>query len=225
MARPDQLCIYCGRALAATVDHVPPRLLLAPPYPPNLITVPACKPCNQSFKADDEYTRFITNIDLRSAKHPDVVAKMPALIRSFQRPEAQRFRTSLLSRMVESTILGPDEKPLGHQIHVDQNRANATGARIVRGLTFAETGVPLRPNTTIKVAAKPGIVPSDPAILQFARLYTGCPDRRTRDVGQAFGYCALFYPHFSAWFLFLYGHFTWLATIDNKMGCGTSAAA
>jgi hypothetical protein len=45
-----------------------PKLLLAPPFPANLITVPACYDCNQSFQKDDEYTRFITGIDFRASK-------------------------------------------------------------------------------------------------------------------------------------------------------------
>ena len=48
-------------------DHIPPKLLLARPYPNNLPTVPACRRCNASFQADDEYTRFVISIDVRTA--------------------------------------------------------------------------------------------------------------------------------------------------------------
>jgi hypothetical protein len=53
-----------------------PKLLLAPPFPANLITVPACYDCNQSFQKDDEYTRFITGIDFRASKNQDARSKL-----------------------------------------------------------------------------------------------------------------------------------------------------
>src|SRR5438477_8522100 len=49
-------CAYCGKARKLTMDHVPPKVLLAKPFPVNLPTLPACHDCNQSFKKDDEYT-------------------------------------------------------------------------------------------------------------------------------------------------------------------------
>lgn len=59
MARQYQLelfpsCLYCGSE-ADTKDHVPPKLLLERPFPPNLSTVPSCKKCNQSFSKDEQY--------------------------------------------------------------------------------------------------------------------------------------------------------------------------
>jgi hypothetical protein len=47
-------CIYCG-GLASTRDHVPPRLLLEPPRPSNLQTVPCCRKCNHGFSLDEQY--------------------------------------------------------------------------------------------------------------------------------------------------------------------------
>ena len=47
-------CIYCTE-LASTKEHVPPKVLLEKPFPPNLITFPACAACNRSFSLDEEY--------------------------------------------------------------------------------------------------------------------------------------------------------------------------
>jgi hypothetical protein len=49
-------CAYCG-GRATTRDHVPPKLLLDRPFPPNLWTVPSCRHCNESFSADETYFR------------------------------------------------------------------------------------------------------------------------------------------------------------------------
>ena len=64
-----ELCAYCGLEPGKTVDHIPPKLFFAPPYPTNLLTVPACTACNKSFQADDECTRFIISIDFRAQKN------------------------------------------------------------------------------------------------------------------------------------------------------------
>jgi hypothetical protein len=47
-------CIYCGSPSDST-DHVPPRLRLERPYPPNLLTVPSCTRCNQGWSKDEQY--------------------------------------------------------------------------------------------------------------------------------------------------------------------------
>lgn len=52
-------CIYCTSSVErVTKDHVPPKCLF-PPNTQNLITVPACEPCNKSFNLDDEYFRLM----------------------------------------------------------------------------------------------------------------------------------------------------------------------
>lgn len=47
-------CVYCGKP-ATTKDHVIPRCLLEKPFPPNLPTVPSCKPCNEAYSRDEQY--------------------------------------------------------------------------------------------------------------------------------------------------------------------------
>ena len=47
-------CIYCG-IRAETRDHLPSRVLLDEPYPPQLTVVWACEKCNASFSLDEQY--------------------------------------------------------------------------------------------------------------------------------------------------------------------------
>lgn len=54
--RPPKTCIYCG-APADSRDHVPPRLLLEGPPPPNWLPVPACRSCNSGYADDERYVR------------------------------------------------------------------------------------------------------------------------------------------------------------------------
>jgi hypothetical protein len=51
-------CVYCGGA-ADTDDHVPPRCLLDPPLPSNLLTLPACKSCNNRYSKHENLVRAV----------------------------------------------------------------------------------------------------------------------------------------------------------------------
>jgi len=48
------MCVYCG-AQPETRDHVPLKVLLDEPYPPELPVVGACEKCNSSFSLDEQY--------------------------------------------------------------------------------------------------------------------------------------------------------------------------
>jgi len=47
-------CVYCGGS-PDTHDHVPSKILLDEPYPPNLPTLEACEDCNSGFSLDEQY--------------------------------------------------------------------------------------------------------------------------------------------------------------------------
>lgn len=52
--RQPDICVYCG-GTPETRDHVPSKVLLDEPFPDDLPAVPACRACNHSFSADEEY--------------------------------------------------------------------------------------------------------------------------------------------------------------------------
>jgi len=104
-----RVCAYCRQLKKATVDHVPPKLLLEQPFPPNLLTVPACRDCNEGFKADDEYTRTVIGLDVRASKNATAQSNLPAIIRSLQRPDARGFAEYIVSQSTPSAILGPGQ--------------------------------------------------------------------------------------------------------------------
>lgn len=56
LLRSPEVCIYCA-GTADTRDHVPPKLLLEEPLPPNLLTVPACRKCNNGYSDDERCVR------------------------------------------------------------------------------------------------------------------------------------------------------------------------
>ena len=94
-------CVYCG-GKATTRDHVLPRCLLEKPFPQNLLTVPSCRECNESYSCDEEYL----NVVISNIGHaPQLVAKVErggAVDRALERAPA------LDQRIVDSLEVGPD---------------------------------------------------------------------------------------------------------------------
>jgi hypothetical protein len=180
--------------------------------------VPSCLKCNSSFQNQDEYTRVIAAVDIRNADHRAVKVNMPAILRSLQRPEAQRFSRYLASQATPSLVLGIDGKPFAHLVEVDQKRLNATGERIIRGLHFIETKLPVPKTAQIRVASIPNVTATEPKplIQQLALLYSHCTDQHTKAVGDAFNYTTAFRAEFSVWLLVLYDEFGWAATISYQ---------
>jgi hypothetical protein len=65
------ICTYCGQWEKVTRDHVIPECLFIPPLPLNMITVKACKKCNEGWKSgDDSFLRDFLCIDLQGSTHP-----------------------------------------------------------------------------------------------------------------------------------------------------------
>ena len=57
----NKLCCLCGIRPATTKDHIPPKCIFPPPRPVDIITVPACKKCNESTSAvDEEFRVFVS---------------------------------------------------------------------------------------------------------------------------------------------------------------------
>lgn len=219
MSRRNQcrVCAYCGEQRKLTADHVPPKLLFARPYPTNLMTVPACRRCNESFQKDDEYTRSVVSLDVRASKNTDVQLKLPAILRSLQRPNARAFAEYLASQTTTSAIVGQDGAPMGQIIDVDRARVNATGSRIIRGLYFVEMGRPITLNAVMRVEAKGGPLRSDEAdALTIARAYSKFSERRHKEIGTAFSYAAGFGHGISVWIMLLYDYFLWVGTVDER---------
>jgi hypothetical protein len=208
------ICTYCGLEKALTRDHVPPKLLLAKPYPQNLLTVPSCLDCNGSFQEDDEYTRVIAAIDMRAAENQDARSKLPAIMRSLQKPEAAAFAQYLKNHMSKTLVLGPSGNPMAEATEVDRKRVNATGTRLLKALIFVETGRRLSQTDQIRIAAGAGVTPTDPLILQFARVYQRCSEHRSREIGKAFSYGAGLHKNFSIWIMILYDFFCWAGTVQ-----------
>lgn len=71
MTSKKEYCCYCGQ-VAESRDHIPSKNLLEKPYPKNLLTIPSCTKCNQSFSLDEEY---FLNVLVEISTNPNLLAK------------------------------------------------------------------------------------------------------------------------------------------------------
>jgi hypothetical protein len=189
-----------------------------------MLTVPACNECNQSFKANDEYTRAALAFEVRAASHRDVIGSLSPMTRSLQRPEARKFTEYLFSQMEPIPVLGVNGNPI-QKLKQDVRRIDATGERIVRGLYFIEKGQPLDPGARITIASEDDMESVNPLLLDAVQAYDASTDQRKGSVGAAFSYVAGFQGERSVWVLMLYGFFFWFALVgeypmeDEPRGC------
>jgi hypothetical protein len=127
-------CVYCGRKeLRLTKDHVPPKCLFLRPRP-QLITVPACHGCNDSFKLDYEYFRIAVTAE---AAYRDETATELWSNRIAPRM-GQGLRRTLLANMrpveMRSSAGLIQERAIG--IPYERRRIDRVVERIVRGLLW-----------------------------------------------------------------------------------------
>lgn len=145
MKRKAPTCVYCGEAAAATGDHIPPKCLVAPPRPADLITVPACERCNKSFEKDDTYFRDCVVLEQRCGDHPEAKKVIAASLRGLARPESVGYRKYFLSRLGKVELRTSSGLYAGRKggYNVDLGRLSRVLSRIVRGVYYHETGAPL----------------------------------------------------------------------------------
>lgn len=106
-------CVFCGGA-AATRDHVPSRVLLDEPYPPNLPVAESCLECNNAFSLDEQYLACflecvingtIDPTDTRRAKVTRILAENPLL--------AARIAASLCEQECGEKLWKPEAERIG----------------------------------------------------------------------------------------------------------------
>lgn len=118
-------CFSCG-GLAVTRDHVPAKVFLDKPYPENLPVVGACRSCNESVSAHEEYLACLLEVVACGAT-TDV-----------ERPKIRRIleqRPTLAARLDQA--LTPDGR-----VTMEYERVRTVVAKLGRGLWSYEGGEP-----------------------------------------------------------------------------------
>ncbi len=137
-------CCYCG-APADTRDHVIPRCLFDASAGHDLITVPPCQACNESFSKDEEY--FRAYILAQSYDNPEAKRIWDSKVRrSLKRSPGLRRR--IAGELALTDILDQPGR-LGQAVvwKGDENRIERVLKKIVQGLYFHHQRVRLEANS------------------------------------------------------------------------------
>lgn len=142
----------------------PAKVLFERPYPPNLITVPACKPCNEGSHLDDDYfIAFLASRDVVGASGSlDRVRER--VTRDLHRPDFTGLRDRLMSsselRIRANPATGHDELTLATR--PESSRVKSIIQKQVRGLVYHLTGHTV-PRSTFMMAERVWGTPIQPS--------------------------------------------------------------
>src|SRR6516162_4089252 len=99
----NQECVFCRNQCLSTRDHVPPKGLFAEPRPQNLITVPACRKCNEGANLDDEFMqRFAMAQGTETNEDANAVGQI--ILRAMSKPEKKGMRMGLLKSLTPAQV-------------------------------------------------------------------------------------------------------------------------
>jgi len=213
MNRPPattEVCVYCGSSDRLTRDHVPPGNMFPTPRPADLITVPACSPCNVGFSKDDEYFRLATLgpialRDERARQLWDSVAR--GLRRSITERQA-RFAIEFHDSWKEIEDRDEQGRVVGtvpaRRIYVE--RLDKTLARITGALIWHEYGQRTVPGTVRFAQLDMGFIRKAGPGAFLNGVGIDAASRRTA-AGGLFEYWHRTYgdPQRSDWFFAFYG--------------------
>lgn len=190
MSLHKQVCVFCQAAPATTVDHVPPRCLFPAPRPDNLVTVPACEPCNRGWESDGEYLRaaLLTSANLEHVPTAETVRK--TVLRSLARPESQGFATHMRTSFIEIEYESPGGIYLGrgHAFKMDIARVRNALRHIIRGLFFHETGHPLPYDHRVDASIDQW---GDTVKSHLRLMFKGRPKAKINRIGSVFEYSVI----------------------------------
>ena len=152
----EKSCIYCGSNEDMTVDHIPPKALFPEPRPSNMLTVPCCKKCNESFSKDDEYFRTILVSCASVSSDPNAQAVNEKLLRSMSRPQAAAMASSIRKSLHVVDVRSHGGIYLGRSpaMEVNTGRINRVTDRIARGLFYIKHDYPVPMGYEVKCVFK-----------------------------------------------------------------------
>lgn len=138
--RQKAWCIYCGGwivELETNLDHVPSKVLLQKPYPPNLPTIRVCNVCNEAFSLDEEYLFVFLSSVLAGSTNSDRQSN-PKAARSLRRNEKLKARIERSKTQFET--IGGETKVIWTP---EPERIDRVVLKNARGHAFFEIGEPI----------------------------------------------------------------------------------
>ena len=158
-----KLCIYCQSADATTDDHVPSKQLFPQPRPSDLITVPSCKECNDSWKQDEDYFRSMIlfgNSGISDKGRQIWDQKLRRMYANGKDPGLQK-RVSKSFKEVEVVTPSGLFVRNGLALEVDRHRIYRVIEKTVRGLYYFEHGQMLPASAKLETSHSYQLFPQD----------------------------------------------------------------
>jgi hypothetical protein len=220
MSATTPICAYCGQPSSElTRDHVIPRALWGGKgnLRAHVVVVPACRECQQKWDLQAEYFRNTLIAMIDKGTHPvaNKVLEGP-VIKSLERNEkaiAALFRNP---RVVPRKSPGGIITSFGLGFEIDQPRFAMLPEKIVRGLFFHKSGIPLAVSHVVRVLPGNEFWTDEgfQNLLAAMEPGAGCGDdvftvRCTRDRND---------PFCSAWLLVFYQHLGIFAWTERAEG-------
>lgn len=115
-------CAYCG-AIPDSRDHVPSKVLIDEPYPPDLPVVNACSHCNESFSLSEQYIACLIECVLVGSTDPQIAT----------RPKIKRILTDNPSLRMRIDGSRRDEKDGAIVWYPEENRVSEIVLMLARG--------------------------------------------------------------------------------------------
>ena len=128
----EDCCYLCSSKDDLTRDHIPPKNLFTPPLPSNLIAVPCCSKCNQSFTLDDEAFRAFASAYVAKSKAGQWIWDHRVLAKTFKR--SAYFQQSLADSVTKVPVATPWGIIELDAITFSEQRANRYLIRLTKGL-------------------------------------------------------------------------------------------
>ncbi len=212
-------CVYCGRILPLTEDHIPPQALCGKPRPSDLIVVPSCELCNGGASKDDEYFKTMMVLKDRAGSHPEAVAIRESVFRGLTKPKKTGFTRRIMGSIRRLALRTPAGLHVGkvQGIDVDLARLDRVVIRVTRGLYWHHYGHVRLPNdhevTVWSEDGLKGIKPSDALHLRSTLVdpvLTNPECSIGRDVLR-YWYATGDHEHVTAWVLEFYGDVRFIA--------------
>lgn len=114
---PD--CVYCGQGIEDR-DHIPPKVFLEKPYPPDMEMVNSCISCNGGFALDEQYVACLIEVARKGTFEETFLrAKIKETLRS-QEP---------LKKMLQAQVVNNEK----FEIKFDFDRMHRVILKLARG--------------------------------------------------------------------------------------------
>jgi hypothetical protein len=167
------------------VDHIPPKTLFPQSLWGKLLKVPSCVPCNGGSSKDDEYLRTMIGLSAKGERDEILQPISDAAARALARPQAARFRRSILETVRETFAPGPASILVPVLVgNVDLGRFDRVAARIIKGVFWAERGSRLPSDYDVIVYSTEGLRQLPQSVgLQLKSIVDTLLAREPRHVG------------------------------------------